>query len=212
MRKTLALMMGIPSFGTRAIGLMLTSGLVLSSGLTFTSVSVAQTPDQQKTWDAQRAQATADAKARLEQLERERAARKADPMSWVRTLDPMSSGGWEFRTVADDGSWAAFSTTHQLKRSSKTVTVWLRQEFAEQQRDPNGDAYLSVVQQVEYDCAKVRARPLLVIYYSDNNIKGNSQSEEADPKQAPWDSIVPGTLGESNFQWACNPDKTKRPQ
>jgi hypothetical protein len=200
MRKTLGLTIGIPSLCTLAIGVLLTS------------VGVAQTPEQQKTWEAQRAQATADAKARLEQLERDRAARKADPMSWVRTLDPMSSGGWEFRTVADDGSWAAFSTTHQLKRSSKTVTVWLRQEFAEQQRDPNGDPYLSVVQQVEYDCAKVRARPLLVMYYSDNNIKGNSQSEEADPKQAPWDSIVPGTLSESNFQWACNPDKTKRPQ
>ena len=187
MRKTLALIVSMSRVGAVA------GSLVLSS------VGLAQTPDQQKTWEAQRAQAAADAKLRLEQLERDRAARKADPMSW------------EFRSVASDGSWAAYSTTHQMKRSSKGVTVWLRQEFAEPQRDANDDAYLSVVQQVEYDCAKIRARPLLVIYYSQNNIKGNAQTEEADPKQAPWDPIVPGTLGDSNFQWACNADKAKRP-
>ena len=199
MRKTLALIVSMSRVGAVA------GSLVLSS------VGLAQTPAQQKTWEAQRAQAAADAKLRLEQLERDRAARKADPMSWVNTLAPMPRGGWEFRSVASDGSWAAYSTTHQMKRSSKGVTVWLRQEFAEPQRDANDDAYLSVVQHVEYDCAKIRARPLLVIYYSQNNIKGNAQTEEADPKQAPWDPIVPGTLGDSNFQWACNADKAKRP-
>ena len=56
------------------------------------------------------------AQARAEQLARERAARKANPMAWVRTLDPMASGGWEFRSVATDGSWAIFASTHQLKR------------------------------------------------------------------------------------------------
>jgi hypothetical protein len=169
-----------------------------------TSASVAQTPEQQQLWDAQRAQALAADKARAEQLERERAARKADPMAWVRTLDPLTSGGWELRTVASDGSWAAFSTDHQLRRSGKIVTIWLRQEFAEPQHDANGDSYMSTVQKVDYDCGKDRARPLLVIYYSDNNIKGGAETEEADPKQAPWNPIVPGTLGESNFLWACN--------
>jgi hypothetical protein len=165
-----------------------------------------QTPEDQKQWEVQRAQAIADQRARAEQLEHERAARKADPMAWVRTLDPMSAGGWEFRTVAGDGSWAAFSTTHQMKRSGHVVTVWLRQEFAESQADANGDRYLSMVQRVEYDCGKDRARPALVIYYSDNNMKGNAQTEQADPKQTPRTPIVPGTLGESDMAWACNAD------
>lgn len=199
MRKTLAVILILSKVGAAA-------GALLQS-----SVGLAQTPDQQKTWEAERAQATADAKARLEQIERDRAVRQADPMAWVKTLDPMTSGGWEFRTVASDGSWATYSTTQQLKRSSKGVTVWLRQEFAEPQRDSNDDSYLSLVQKVEYDCTKSRARPLLVIYYAQNNIKGNAQTEEADPKQAPWGPIVPGTLGDSNFQWACTADKAKRP-
>jgi hypothetical protein len=109
--------------------------------------------------------------------------------------------------VADDGAWASYTTTHQMKRSGKTVTVWLRQEFAEPQVDANGDPYLSLVQKIDYDCAKQLARPILIIYYGANNIKGSAQTEQADPKQAPWTPIVPGTLSEANLQWACAPDR-----
>lgn len=91
----------------------------------------AQTPEQQKVWEAQRAQSLADQKAKSEQLAQQRAARKADPMAWVRTLNPLSAGGWQFRAVAPDGSWAAYSTDHQMKRSGHLVTVWLRQEYPE---------------------------------------------------------------------------------
>jgi hypothetical protein len=186
--------------------------VLLSAMLLHAPASPGQTPDEQKAWEAQRAQALAEQKIRAEQLEKSRAARKANPMAWVATLDPMSSGGWEFRTVADDGSWASYATTHQMKRSGKTVTAWIRQEFAEPQLDPNGDSYLSVVQKVDYDCAKVKARPVLVIYYTANNIKGGAQTEEADPKQAAWTPVVPGTLGEANLQWACSADKASAPK
>ncbi|MFI4889066.1 MAG: surface-adhesin E family protein [Steroidobacterales bacterium] len=172
-------------------------------------VSVAQTPAQQSAWDAERGRALADQKARNERIAEERAARKADVMGWVRTLDPMSAGGWEFRAASSDASWAAFSTVHQLQRSGKAVTAWLRQEFAEPQQDPRGGSYLSFVQQVEFDCQKNRVRAHLLIYYADNNLKGVTQSIEVDQKQAPWGPIVPGTLDESNFQWACSPDREK---
>jgi hypothetical protein len=162
----------------------------------------AQTPEQQQMWDAQRAQALVEEKAKAERLARDRAARRADPMGWVRTLDPLSAGGWEFRAVADDGGWATFSTTHQLKRSGKTVTAWLRQEYAEPQTGNDG-RYLSVVEKVQYDCAKEQERPLLVIYYGSNNIQGTAQEEENDIKSTPWNAIVPGTRDELDFQWAC---------
>ncbi len=167
----------------------------------------AQTPEQEKLWEAQRAQAQADAKAKAEKLAQERAARKADPMSFVRSLDPMSAGGWEFRAVANDGSWAIYSTEHQLKRSGRTVTLWLRQEYPEPQHADGGDAYLSNVEKVQYDCSSERARVLMVIYYSGNNITGSQQTDESDPKQTPWAPIVPGTQSESISQWACNAHK-----
>jgi hypothetical protein len=168
---------------------------------------VAQTPEQQQMWDAQRAQTLAEEKAKADQLAREREARRADPMAWVRTLNPMSAGGWEFRAVSNDGAWATYSTNHQMKRSGKTVTAWLRQEYAESQTGDDGP-YLSVVEKVQYNCVKEQERPLLMIYYTNNNIQGAGQTEEADAKTATWEAIVPGSREESNFLWACNTGKS----
>ena len=172
--------------------------------------SAGQTPAEAQLWEQQRAQTRADDQARSAQLSREREARRADPMAWVRTLDPMSAGGWEFRAVAADGSWATYSTIHQMKRAGSQVTVWLRQEYAEPQAGDNGK-YLSVVEKIQYDCAKDRARPLLVIYYAGNNIQGSEQSQEADTKTAVWNPIVPGTRDEFNYLWACGAGKTPAP-
>jgi hypothetical protein len=172
--------------------------------------SAGQTPEQAEQWEQQRAQALSDEQARAAQLSRAREVRRADPMAWVRTLDPMAAGGWEFRAVAADGSWATYSTTHQMKRAGSQVTVWLRQEYAEPQASDNGK-YLSVVEKIQYDCTKDRARPLLVIYYAGNNIQGSEQSEEADAKTAVWNLIVPGTRDEFNYRWACGAGKTPAP-
>lgn len=176
--------------------------LPLLIGLVAVATCPAQTPDEAAAWERQRLQAAADEQVRAEQLNRDRASRRADPMAWVRTLDPMSAGGWEFRGVAADGSWAAYSTTHQMRRAGALVTVWLRQEYAEPQTGSAG-RYSSAVEKIQYDCDKERARPLLVIYYSANNIQGTEQSEELDPKTAVWNPIVPGTREETNFLWAC---------
>src|SRR5271168_3070610 len=167
------------------------------------SPAIAQTPEQEKLWEAQRAQRQAEEKARAERLAEQRAARKADPMAWVRTLNPLATGGWQFRAVAADGSWAAYSTDHQLKRSGHLVTVWLRQEYPEPQRNNGGDIYLSNVEKVQYDCSNQRARVLLIIYYAENDIAGSQTSEATDIKQAPWEPIVPGTQSEYIYQWVC---------
>ena len=188
--------------GTKS-GWFAAAALAAAGALHYSAV-LGQTPEEQKQWEAQRAQMQAEAKAKADLLARQRAARRADPMAWVRTLDPMSEGGWVFKAVASDGSWAMFSTDHQLKRSGHQVTAWLRQEFPEAQQNPAGDMYLSDVEKVQYDCTKSQARVLLIIYYTANNLAGSQQSEETDPKQAPWDPIVPGTQGESAFHWTCS--------
>ena len=162
--------------------------------LLLAAVCAAQTPEQQKMWDAQRAQAQADEKVRAEKLAAQRAARRADPMA---------PGGWVFRAVAGDGSWAAFSTEHQMKRSGRIVTAWLREEYPEPQRSNSGGVYLSYVEKIQYDCANERARALLIIYYSDNNITGSEESEATDVKQAAWVPIVPGTPAENLYEWVC---------
>jgi hypothetical protein len=172
------------------------------------SPAMGQTPEQEKMWEAQRAQTQADEKAAAERLTKQREARRADPMAWVRTLDPMLAGGWVFRSVGSDGSWAAFSTEHQLKRSGHLVTAWLRQEYPQPQRSAAGDAYSSDVEKVQYDCTNERARVLLAIFYAANNLAGSQQSEAPDQKQVAWEAIVPGTQSELIFHWACDAGST----
>jgi len=179
------------------------SAALAGAGIGHSTAAAAQTPDQQQAWDAQRAQSLVQQQAKAETLTQQRAARKADPMSWVRTLSPLSNGGWQFRAVAADGSWAAYSTDHQMKRAGHLVTVWLREEYPEPQRNSGGDIYLSNVEKVQYDCSNERGRALLIIYYAENNIAGSQTSEASDIKQAPWDPIVPGTRSEYIYQWAC---------
>jgi hypothetical protein len=162
-----------------------------------------QTPEQERQWAAERERSNQAAQARAEQLARERAARKANPMAWVRTLDPMANGGWEFRSVANDGSWATFASTHQLKRKGQIATGWIRYEYAEPQTG-QGNPYLSAVEKQEYDCKKQQTRNMLIIYYTGNNLQGTEETEEGDPKATPWNPIVPGTREETNFTWACD--------
>jgi hypothetical protein len=187
----------------------LIAGALVACCLLRSAFCVAQTPEQQKMWDAQRAQAQADEKTRAEKLASQRAARKADPMSWVRTLNPLAEGGWQFRSVAPDGSWASFSTEHQLKRSGHLVTAWLRQEYPEPQRSNSGGIYWSYVEKIQYDCSNERARALLIIYYSENNITGSEESDATDVKQAVWVPIVPGTPSENIYHWACAAGNSK---
>jgi hypothetical protein len=186
----------------RIIAKLAVTPAVVATVLLCASNGLAQTPEQQKIWEADRARTVAEERAAAEQLARERAARKADPMAWVRTLDPMGAGGWEFRGVDGDGQWATFSSTHQIKRSGQVVTLWLRQEYAEPQTGAGG-RYLSVVDKSQYDCKKQQTRNLLIIYYPANNIRGDAQTEEADPKTTPWNPIIPGTHQESILLWAC---------
>jgi hypothetical protein len=182
---------------------LIAASIAAGACLLHTAVGTAQTPEQTKMWEAQRTQSQADEKAKVERLAAQRAARKADPMAWVRTLNPMTDGGWQFRAVAPDGSWASFSTEHQMKRSGHLITVWLREEYPEPQRGGGGDIYYSYVEKIQYDCANERARALLIIYYSENNIAGSETSEATDVKQAVWVPIVPGTHSENVYQWAC---------
>jgi hypothetical protein len=186
----------------------LIAGTLAAGGCLLLGVlAAAQTPEQQKMWDAQRAQAQAEERIRAEKLAAQRAARKGDPMAWVHTLNPLTAGGWEFRSVAPDGSWAAFSTEKQLKRSGHLVTAWLREEYPEPQRSDSGGVYFSYVEKIQYDCANERARALLIIYYSDNNITGSEESQATDVKQAVWVPIVPGTPAENIYEWACQTEK-----
>ena len=53
----------------------------VAAGAMHHSSAIAQTPEQQQMWDAQRAQAQADERAKAERLAKQREAPKANPMA-----------------------------------------------------------------------------------------------------------------------------------
>jgi hypothetical protein len=145
------------------------------------------------------------AQDKAEEASRTGNAQRLDPgaTDWIKYLDPVPAGGWVFRGSAGDGSWALFTSKHQRKRIGQVVTLWLRWEQFEQQTGPAGIHFMSYIEKVEYDCGNDRARTLAQITYPKNNLKGDANNREFDPKTSAWELIAPGTQGENNLQFAC---------
>jgi len=86
-----------------------------------------------------------------------------------------------------------------MKPPGRLITVWLREEYPEPSETPAATSTSGYVEKIQYDCANERARALLIIYYSENNITGSETSEATDVKQAAWVAIVPGTQSENSL-------------
>lgn len=127
-----------------------------------------------------------------------------DIIDWTKLLDPLAGAGWIFRYTGVDKSWALFTSNRENWRTGQIVSLWLRWEQDRQQINPSGVAFLSYVENVEYDCMNERVRTLTQFTYPENNTHGNAQTIEVDPKMARWRPIVPGTQGEDNFHIACS--------
>jgi hypothetical protein len=126
-----------------------------------------------------------------------------DDIDWTKYLDSVAGGGWVLRYKGVDGSWALFTSDKRERRIGQVVTLWLRWEQAEQQISPTGAIFLSYLEKVEYNCTNERVRTLVQTIYPENNLSGNPQTVEVDPKTVHWASIIPGTQGETNFHAAC---------
>src|SRR5260370_20912131 len=86
------------------------SAVLIAAFVMHYSAVVGQTPEQQKMWDAQRAQTQADEKVKADLLAGQRAARRADPRSRGRTPHPMSPPGLGLRAVRPDRTRPACQT------------------------------------------------------------------------------------------------------
>jgi hypothetical protein len=140
--------------------------------------------------------------AKLERKEAERKRQDDDMKYWTHELDPLPNGGWSFRHYADDWSWALYTSNHQRRRVGDVVTLWLRWEHRDSQ-SPAGHAFRSYVEKVEFDCNGARMRTVAETFYAERNLKGNPHSLDLNPKSITWDSVIPGSQGEYNLQYAC---------
>jgi len=180
--------------------------------LTVSSISAQSQQDPNKQIDETIAKMRAEEKSQADELAAAREKRKAEPMSWVNTLDPLPQGGWQFRFVAGDGSATVFSSSHQRSRVGAIVTVWFRYEHAEPIMNAHSFTYMSNVEKTQFDCANARTRLLSATYYAENNLAGKSENVEQDPNTISWRSIAPGSGYEVNIVWACGAIKSVAPK
>jgi hypothetical protein len=142
--------------------------------------------------------ATAQYKTNQEIQETARQNRKANPLAWEQSLDPMPQGNWKLLFLANDGSMAIFVSSHQQSRSGTKLTVWFRTELGEAQ-----DGTMSFVEKDQFDCADARKRMLSVSKFPQSNLQGDAKSFDPDPSLVPWVSLSPGSVGEQLWQLLC---------
>jgi hypothetical protein len=129
--------------------------------------------------------------------------------AWAASLDKLPAGGWAFLMVSDDGTYAVFGSHRHATREGSTVSLWLRYEYREAQLNNANQLYKSVVQRKIYDCAHAASKSAADSFYSENNLGAPGSSYTYDEKKMAWDPAIPGSVGDSLLEWACN--STPRP-
>ena len=130
-------------------------------------------------------------------------------INWSEGLDPLAGGGWALLNVSRDGSYAVFGSRRHETRKGRVSAVWLRYELREPKSD-NAVSYMSEVERTLYDCERIATKSISVVYYKENNLGWGVRSAYTyDEAKVAWTPVVPGTLGDSLLEWACNTHPAK---
>lgn len=131
------------------------------------------------------------------------------PATWTRGIDWPGAGGWEWLRTADDGSAVWLFTRQDAERSGSTLSVRRRIEY----RDPQPGAsvsplwsgsYLSLVEQLDVDCAAATERRRSVSAFRGRNMTDPIQPPLVlDPAQRSSQPAIPGTQPATFVQQVC---------
>ena len=108
--------------------------------------------------------------------------------------------------------WVSISANNQSGRTVYTdpdtirlkgdvVTMWSLNDYKTKQR-MGSTSYLSYKVQTEYDCAEERIRKLASTFFSSN--MGSGAVVYSISKEGKWQQVVPGSLGQSEWDVACD--------
>jgi hypothetical protein len=96
---------------------------------------------------------------------------------------------------------AVLVTTRNAVRDGNIAIVWLRIEYRDSQGGEGGIDYRSAVERSQFDCLNRSTRLASAVYYSENNLGGQSESFSFDNHR--WLPIIPGSRGDDWIDWAC---------
>lgn len=79
-------------------------------------------------------------------------------------------------------------------------SAWFETRYAKPQKHGNGKFYNTDKALLEMDCSGKRFRVLTVTWYS----KSVNSIGSATPSYAEWSYVIPGTVGEAQYEFVCN--------
>ena len=111
-----------------------------------------------------------------------------------------------------DAEWVSIGADNQRGRTvyadpdtirpkGDVVKMWSLNDYKTIQTGPSA-SYLSYKVQSEYDCAEERIRKLAATFFSGNMGRGDVVYVHSD--EGKWQSVEPGSLGQSEWEVACD--------
>jgi hypothetical protein len=111
---------------------------------------------------------------------------------------------WQKLLVQPDGR-TIFVDTDNISRQRKLVITWILTNYNGPQRAAHGKAFRSKVEKTLNDCESKRIATVWIIEYALLDGAGEKLGDyEGDPGTENWVSVVPGSVGDRELDFACN--------
>jgi hypothetical protein len=121
------------------------------------------------------------------------------------TLLVLSSGPayaeWVSSSANNQSGRTVYTDPDTVRLKGDVVTMWSLNDYKTKQRMGN-TSYLSYKVQTEYDCAEERIRKLESTFFSGN--MGSGVVVYSITKEGKWQQVEPGSLGQSEWDVACD--------
>ena len=109
---------------------------------------------------------------------------------------PAVAADWVLVSIDSNEAYAIFGDAD----SRTDNRAWFETRYAKPQKIGDGKSYNTMKMLVEMDCRGKRLRNLTVTAYSKS---GNSIDSDT-PSYAEWRYVIPGTVGEAQYEFVCN--------
>jgi Surface-adhesin protein E len=110
---------------------------------------------------------------------------------------------WQKILVQPDGR-SIFVDTENISRQGKLVVSWILTNYNKPQSAAHGRVFQSTVEKTLDDCENKRIATVWVIQFALRDGKGKKGGDyEGDPGTETWVSVVPGSVGDREMDFAC---------
>ena len=123
-------------------------------------------------------------------------------MILMLALLAVSGGAFaEWFKVGGNENTDSYTDKNSIRKASGKVKMWMLHDFKAPEKDADGQLYLSVKEQKEFDCRQEQRRTLYFSYHSENMGNGNIIYISSEPGK--WSPVAPDSLDNNQLKKYC---------